>query len=589
MDNNTRHYLESLNAFSRKKVEDQLPGVQALAKRLLGKDVDATYIHKSHFTTIKTTGSEEKGMFYACTATAKKADLANDVVDPKGCLKYLPGGFQLNPVTLWQHDHSSPIGHSKEFEVGEDSVEVTKALITDMPFNRDVTWPLMSDGSLRGISIGFYGLDGEIIENGLFMFTDWYWFEKSIVSVPCLPVALIREVFSENKAATVDESIMKEIQMVRDDMYQTLNGQLQGDIKALLNKYFDPMEGVVEAYKQNQTSKIIKISIPDAIDAPAVDETPQEEVKTIPATIPSQELTPMKKNMPTSVADNLKLTPEEKAHVSVSKSHVHYESLSEATHLIKCVDEKGEVVNYQYRVGYATSKGFQYDFDLVKTAVCRFLGARAGDTHSKDVRKGVFERLGDIYLALDKTCPTFDDVPLNYLSEKALEAVTFKEVTFYHEESIAFEAKEYERSINEIITLSTKTADNPALLKHIDPALVEKGLRAYFDIWGIVETSEDVTKMSQIMAILNPPDPEDESEAIASIYNALTAKTAEESEDGEEAEGEGTEDEGSEEAPVEAETPSEEAESEEEEVEEEEEESTPDETPAEEDLSEEAE
>jgi HK97 family phage major capsid protein/HK97 family phage prohead protease len=112
-------------------------------------------------------------------ATTPTADRLGDVVDPKGAQ------FRLPLPLLWQHDAKSPIGNVTAARVTDAGIEITAQIAKGVSAEIDRAWSLIKAGLVRGLSIGFKGLEAEPIKGTYGVtFKAWEWLELSAVTIP---------------------------------------------------------------------------------------------------------------------------------------------------------------------------------------------------------------------------------------------------------------------------------------------------------------------------------------------------------------------------------------------------------------------
>ena len=117
-------------------------------------------------------------------------DRVGDILEAAGCdLR----SYRKNPIVLFQHDPTRPVGNASVSVVGSR----LEATITFAPAgasrDADEACALMKSGVLGAVSVGFRPIASEPIRGGLggLRYTEWALLELSCVSVPCDPDALV--------------------------------------------------------------------------------------------------------------------------------------------------------------------------------------------------------------------------------------------------------------------------------------------------------------------------------------------------------------------------------------------------------------
>lgn len=117
-------------------------------------------------------------------ATTPTPDRMDDVVEPKGV------EFSLPLPLLWQHDSSQPIGQVTKAVVTNDGIRITAQIASIaepglLKDRLDEAWQSIKSGLVRGLSIGFKGLETANIEGSFgIRFLKWLWLELSAVTIP---------------------------------------------------------------------------------------------------------------------------------------------------------------------------------------------------------------------------------------------------------------------------------------------------------------------------------------------------------------------------------------------------------------------
>jgi HK97 family phage prohead protease len=112
-------------------------------------------------------------------------DLAGDVVEPSG-MRPVKGSLPL----LWQHSPSQPIGRVLSVTPSSEGVwfKAQLAKVDEPGTLRDrltEAWQSIAAGLVRGISIGFTGVDWDRLATGGRRWKSWILHEVSCVTIPC--------------------------------------------------------------------------------------------------------------------------------------------------------------------------------------------------------------------------------------------------------------------------------------------------------------------------------------------------------------------------------------------------------------------
>lgn len=133
-------------------------------------------------------------------ASTPSPDRMSDIVVPEGAQ------YKLPIPLLWQHDSGQPIGHVVRAKVTKSGIEITAELLKGVTAKIDECVALIKAGLVRGLSIGFRGLDVEQIEGSWGVkFKTWEWLELSAVTIPAnaeASIVSIKSIDSELRAAS---------------------------------------------------------------------------------------------------------------------------------------------------------------------------------------------------------------------------------------------------------------------------------------------------------------------------------------------------------------------------------------------------
>ena len=135
-------------------------------------------------------------------ASSPSIDRVGDIVEPMGAR------FKLPLPLLLDHNHAEQVGHV-EFAKPTKSGIPFKATIKKIPEPGEVqqlvdkAWHLVKYKLRSAVSIGFRAMEGgvELLKTGGYRFTDWEWYELSLVSIPAQPDAILTSIKSFDDAA----------------------------------------------------------------------------------------------------------------------------------------------------------------------------------------------------------------------------------------------------------------------------------------------------------------------------------------------------------------------------------------------------
>ena len=135
-------------------------------------------------------------------ASTPDVDRMGDIVDPMGAQIKLPLPF------LWQHDSGSPIGNVISAKPTPKGIEIVAQIAMGVSDQIDNAWKLIKAGLVRGLSIGFRGIDTEQIPNSWgTIFKSWEMLEVSAVTIPANAAATIQTVKSFDRRASAPQAV----------------------------------------------------------------------------------------------------------------------------------------------------------------------------------------------------------------------------------------------------------------------------------------------------------------------------------------------------------------------------------------------
>lgn len=138
-------------------------------------------------------------------ATTPKTDRAGDIVMPEGA------EYKLPIPLLYQHDSRQPIGHVIEAKVSSKGIEIVAEIAKGVHDDIEKAWKYIKAGLVRGLSIGFKGIQMEPIPHSWgVIFEKWEWLELSCVTIPANADASIQTIkqfdAEARKSATGDNT-----------------------------------------------------------------------------------------------------------------------------------------------------------------------------------------------------------------------------------------------------------------------------------------------------------------------------------------------------------------------------------------------
>jgi HK97 family phage prohead protease len=122
-------------------------------------------------------------------ASTPSTDRVGDIVEPKGAQ------FKLPLPLLWQHSAAMPLGHITSAKVTDAGIEIVGRVARGVDESIDRAWKLIKAGLVRGLSIGFRGIESADIKGTWGVrFIKWEWLELSAVTIPANADATIQTV-----------------------------------------------------------------------------------------------------------------------------------------------------------------------------------------------------------------------------------------------------------------------------------------------------------------------------------------------------------------------------------------------------------
>lgn len=218
-------------------------------------------------------------------ASTPTADRMGDVVKPEGAV------FQLPIPLLWQHDSSAPIGKVTEAKVTKKGIEITAEIAKGVSAKIDEAWALIKAGLVRGLSIGFRGLDTEQIPNSWgVVFEKWEWLELSAVTIPANAEASITTIKSIDRpllAATGKEPTAADRPETPGASGSETTPNPKKGVRIMATKTVAEQISAYEATRQAKAARQTELMAKAAEEGVTLDEAQSEEYDTLTAEVKS--------------------------------------------------------------------------------------------------------------------------------------------------------------------------------------------------------------------------------------------------------------------------------------------------------------
>ena len=167
------------------------------------------YIHSDNIE-VKSASSSKKSFKIAGYANTSTKDRTGDIVLPEAWLKGVEN-YRKNPVLLYQHDHSKPIGKAESVRVDKKGIFV-EGSVSDAAEKLHGVQTLIQDGALKSFSVGFRVKDADYDRTeDTFFIKELELLEISVVSVPANQESLfsIRKSFDDDLYSLSEDQVEK--------------------------------------------------------------------------------------------------------------------------------------------------------------------------------------------------------------------------------------------------------------------------------------------------------------------------------------------------------------------------------------------
>lgn len=427
-------------------------------------------------------------MVFAGYASTNTADLVDEIIEPEAFRKHLKK-YEKRPVICYNHDRNIPIGKAEQVEITAKGLYMGKIKLTEeLEVNQKVIWPLIKDGVLTSMSIGFLSLDGKM-EGSYYHHTEVYLLENSVVTVACNPDALI--------------GVSKDIDYLVEQYgrMNTVNDLIGAYNKGFMNL---PSEKIKTFYMYNPDVPTEKMALI----------TPNQEkqimeVKTNPTLLPdfsTVKAIPLVENMATKYDQDGE---------SVRKPYAtqkNYASVNELIYAAKRVDKDKdgkEKTTYLFEIGHPTTKGYAYDWDKVALAMCKLLGAKGGVHFDPAEKALIITRLSDAYATLNKAMPCVAMDPqdadtlisVDQLIDEELAGLKYSDIKFIESEKELLEVKIFETDLINVENIAKSWKERGSITKEARE-IAKKSIYAMFDIFGFIDDTGDAELAGKLLTLV---------------------------------------------------------------------------------------
>lgn len=207
---------------------------------------------------VKATIEEKKADEFTAVASSSVVDRQGEVIQQTGWdLK----NFKANPILLWMHDHTKPLGKATRVWLDKTSgtpVLKFKGVISDATEWGRAAKQLMEEGILNSFSVGFRAMD--IDDNKI---TKAELYEISLVTVPANPEARL-VAGKALKEAGISEEITKAYEVDEVDVLRFKVKELEETVKRVEQDAQSAVKGLQHLAshrsKQSVVSKRLELS-----------------------------------------------------------------------------------------------------------------------------------------------------------------------------------------------------------------------------------------------------------------------------------------------------------------------------------------
>lgn len=146
-------------------------------------------MNKRAYSVLEVKSVDDEARTITGIASTPTPDRMDDIVVPTGAK------FTLPIPLLWQHRSDKPIGQVIKAEVSESGIKIVAQIAKGVTADIEEAWALIKAGLVRGLSIGFRGLEvSDITGSWGVKFNTWEWLELSAVTIPANAEASIQTV-----------------------------------------------------------------------------------------------------------------------------------------------------------------------------------------------------------------------------------------------------------------------------------------------------------------------------------------------------------------------------------------------------------
>jgi HK97 family phage prohead protease len=272
--------------------------------------------------TVKQMSEESDSVTIDGFANTTSKDRSGDVVLEEAWTKGGLNNYLNNPIVLFGHDHTQPIGEVTEYNVSNKGLHVT----AEISKSAGKVYNLIKEGVLKAFSIGFRIKDADYdSDTDIFLIKDLEMYELSVVSVPMNAESIfsVRKSFDDEK----DYLEYKQLYIKEEKKPEPAIVEPEPETTSELEKQ------IVDKDKISLTPEELEAerakAVQDALDAIAAEEKHKEEIKAVALEVAASGTEKLMQDIEKRLADQEKTAAEalEGLHATIAEKADEIEAL----------------------------------------------------------------------------------------------------------------------------------------------------------------------------------------------------------------------------------------------------------------------